>query len=162
MAVAEAAWRHDDLVRVDLVLSEAPLGKEHLGRSSLEARLEALRALALGRPWLGVRRTDAKLVAEVAAGYDIVVVGADKWAQLLDPAWYGGSLEARDAAVASLPWIRVAPRPPLGLPEPDPPRLEILALGAEHAEISSTAVRAGRGEWAAYTATPPRGDSAMG
>ena len=43
------------------------------------------------------RVTDRQLIAEVAAGYDAVVVGVDKWLQIVDPAWYGGSAAARDA-----------------------------------------------------------------
>ena len=38
-------------------------------------------------------------------------MGADKWAQVRDPAWYDGSIAARDAAVAGSPRVLVAPRP---------------------------------------------------
>ncbi|MGH9068018.1 MAG: hypothetical protein ACRD0J_11125, partial [Acidimicrobiales bacterium] len=41
-----------------------------------------------------------------------VILGADKWAQVLDPAFYGGSRSARDAAVARLPLVVLARRPP--------------------------------------------------
>lgn len=157
LAIAEAARRHDHLARVDLVVSDRPLGKKHLARST-SARLEALRSLQPGRPWLGVRRTAARLLVDVAAGYDVVVLGADKWQQLLDPSWYGGSLQARDAALARLPCIRVAPRPPFELPEADPPRLEILRVASKHALVSSSAVRAGRVEWAARPCADGQGN----
>ena len=38
-------------------------------------------------------------------------MGADKWAQVHDPAWYGVDAAARDAALAALPRVLVAPRP---------------------------------------------------
>ena len=53
-------------------------------------------------------------------GYDAVVVGVDKWLQIVDPAWYGGSVAARDQAVARLPRVLVVARPPDPLPELPP------------------------------------------
>ena len=61
--------------------------------------------------WLGAIVTDARLITDIARGYDVVVMGADKWAQVRDPAWYGDDADARDAAVAALPRVLVAPRP---------------------------------------------------
>ena len=69
-----------------------------------------LARLVAGRPELGVVVTDAQLVADIARGYDVVVMGADKWAQVNDPAWYD-SPAARDAALAALPRVLVVPRP---------------------------------------------------
>jgi hypothetical protein len=94
---------------------------------------------------LGVAVTGARLLADVAAGYDVLVVGADKWAQLHDPAWYDGSATARDAALARLPRVVVAPRAGFALPE----GAEVLDLDPAHADVSSTAVRAGRHDWRA-------------
>ncbi len=73
-----------------------------------------LEAIAARLGWLGVVLTDHQLIADVSAGYDAVIIGADKWAQIMDPVWYQ-SAEARDAAVARLPRILVAPRPPFPL-----------------------------------------------
>lgn len=109
LAVAEAAVRQAGLVRVDLVLSRRPLGKELRG-PSVDQRAEVLHRVAADRPWLGVAVVDHRLVADIAEGYDAVVMGADKWAQVVDPAWYGGSVAARDTAVARLPRTLVAPR----------------------------------------------------
>ena len=75
-----------------------------------EKVVAVLEAVASSRPWLGVAVTEARLIADIAARYDVVVLGADKWAQVLDPAWYGGSTEARDEALARLPRVLVAPR----------------------------------------------------
>jgi hypothetical protein len=70
-------------------------------------------------------------------------MGADKWAQVVDPAWYGGSEEARDAAVARLPRVLLAPR--AGWPVP--PGVEVLDVHPDHLEVSSTAAVAGRPDW---------------
>jgi hypothetical protein len=89
-----------------------------------------------------VRVTDARLVADVAAGYDAVVMGADKWLQVIDAAWYE-SPAARDAALARLPpHVLVAPRAGLR-----PSGVELLEVPGHLAEVSSTRVRAGERRW---------------
>jgi Cytidylyltransferase-like len=138
LAVAEAAVRQARLDRVDLVLARRTLGKEHLGAPSVERRRALLLAVAAERPWLGVAVSDARLIVDQAEGYDAVVMGADKWAQVVDPAWYGGSVAARDAAVARLPRVLVAPRG-----GERPAGVELLDLPAHVADVSSTAVRGG-------------------
>src|SRR5262249_30234355 len=96
--------------RLDLALSTIALGKEYLDRDSVERRAAEIRAATRDRPWLGVVVTDSQLIAEIAAGYDVVVMGADKWAQVHDPRWYGDDPAARDAALASIPAALVMPR----------------------------------------------------
>jgi hypothetical protein len=130
---------------VDLVVSRVALAKEGVNRPRLEDRVAVLEAAAASRPWLGVVVTDEQLIADVAAGYDVVVMGADKWAQVLDPAFYGGSAEARDAAVRRLPVVAVAPRPPYEVPD------GVVALDVNH-DASSSAVREGRTDWMANEA----------
>jgi hypothetical protein len=150
LAIAEAVLVTAGLDRVDLIVSRRALGKSDPAGPSLEDRLAVLESVAVGRPWLAVRVTDAQLIAEMVEGYDVVVLGADKWAQINDPAWYGGSVATRDAAVARLPRVLVAPRagpPGSGLEAGAP--VEPLELAAEHLAVSSTAVRAGRREWMA-------------
>jgi hypothetical protein len=138
LAVAEAAVRQAGLDRLDLVLSRVPLGKETLVVPTVEERRAVLQAVAATRPWLGVAVTIERLIADVAAGYDAVVMGADKWAQVLDPAWYGDSREARDAAVARLPRVLVAPRA-----GERPDGVELLVVAREHHGVSASAFRAG-------------------
>lgn len=150
VAIAEAAWRQGGLDRIELVVCESPLGKKDAGVAPLESRLRLLDALCATRPWLGVAvNNDSDLICDIATGYDAVVMGADKWAQVVDPAWYGGSPEARDAAVAKLPRLLLAPRgsePPAALPA----GALLLDLDHGHAAVSSTAVRRhGRIEWLA-------------
>jgi hypothetical protein len=143
LAIAEAARRQGGLDRVVLAVSRRALGKGEGAGPRLADRLTVLTAIADRLGWLGVVLTDEQLVADVSAGYDAVIVGADKWAQILDPVWYE-SPDARDAAVARLPRVLVAPRPPFS-----PEGIELLDVGPEHRGISSTAVRAGRREWMA-------------
>jgi hypothetical protein len=144
LAVAEAAVRQGGLDRVDLVLSRVALGKESVAGPSVPERLAVLSAVAASRQWLGVVVTDERLIADVAAGYDAVVMGADKWAQVLDPAWYG-SVAGRDAAVARLPRVLVAPRDGAR-----PPGVELLVVSSDLGGVSASAVRGGHpqaGEW---------------
>lgn len=158
LAVAEAAVRQCGVDRLDLVLSEAALGKEASHAVRLADRVAVLRAVAADRPWLGVSVTRHRLLADIAEGYDLVVMGADKWAQVVDPVWYGGSDGARDAAVARLPAVAIAPRPelpwardsPVRAAVPDaavPEGVVVLDVHPDHAEVSSTAVRAGTHGW---------------
>jgi len=138
LAIAEAAQRAADLDRIDLTLSRVALGKEDRAHSSVEARATAIRRAARTRPWLAVTITDAQLIAEIATGYDVVVMGADKWAQVRDPAWYGDDAHARDRALAALPRVLVAPRPGF-----DVVGAEVLDIDPEHAHVSSTRARSG-------------------
>jgi hypothetical protein len=144
LAVAQTAVQHLGLQRIDLAISQRTLGKEHLDDRSVETRVSALRATLGDRPRFDVVVVDAELIVDIAAGYDVVVMGADKWVQVIDPAWYGGDVAARDAAVARLPTVAVAPRGGIDVPA------ELLLPVPEHiAGVSATAVRAGRADWAA-------------
>ena len=138
LAIAEAAVRAANLDRLDLALSNVALGKERGAHSSVEARAAAIRRAARSRPWLDVAVTDAQLIADIASGYDVVVMGADKWAQVRDPAWYGDDEAARDAALAALPRVLVAPRPGFEVVG-----AEALDVDPELAHVSSTRARSG-------------------
>jgi len=151
--VAEAARRQCGLDRVELTISQGALGKDDEQLAPIGQRVVALEALADRRPWLGVRTTTAQLLADIATGYAVLVLGADKWHQLLDPAWYG-SEAARDEALARLPVVALAPRPPWPLPRTKdevPAGLEVVLLTTDpaHHPVSATAVRAGRHDWRA-------------
>jgi nicotinic acid mononucleotide adenylyltransferase/predicted RNA-binding protein with PIN domain len=135
VAIAEAAVAAAHLDRLDFALSRVALAKED--RGGLERRVAALERLAGTRPWLAVVVTDAQLIADIAAGYDAVVMGADKWAQVRDSAWYE-SVTERDAALARLPRVLVAARPGF-----DTEGAELLTLPDDVAAVSSTAAREG-------------------
>ena len=148
LTIAETAVEHLQLDRVDLALSRLALGKEHLAEDTLQRRVAAIERAATTRPWLGVVVVDSRLIADIAGGYDAVVMGADKWEQVRDPDWYGGSEAARDVAVARLPRIGVAPRRNVDVP------VELLLPVPTHiAEVSASAVRSGRHDWAAPEAS---------
>jgi hypothetical protein len=69
------------------------------------------------------------------------VLGADKWEQVMDPVFYGGSTAVRDAAVDRLPHLAVARRLGLSLPT-----RRTTVLDVAHDEVSSTRARAGARE----------------
>lgn len=144
LAVAEAAITHLRLERLDFAISVRALGKEHVDEASISLRVDAINAAVADHPHLAVVVVDARLVVDVAAGYDAVVMGADKWTQVIDPSWYGNDPAARDAAVQRLPLVAVAPRSGFDVP---PELLLPVPAGFEH--VSSTAVRGGRDDWAA-------------
>src|SRR4051794_40825997 len=104
LAVADAAREHLGLVRLDLAISRDALGKPELamadGDAAVHERLELVRRSLGGRDWLEVVVVEARLIVDIAEGYDAVIMGADKWAQVNDPAWYGDDPLARDAVLA--------------------------------------------------------------
>lgn len=147
LSLAEQARLACRLDRVDLVLSRVALSKEHVERPRWQDRLAVLEDAAASRPWLGAAATDQQLLADLARDYDVLVVGADKWAQLLDVRFYGGSVRARDEALARLPDLAIAPRP--GVSVKVPAGATVIVLPPEVEQASSTAVRAGDHRWMA-------------
>ena len=143
LGIAEVARERFGLDRVDLVISRVALAKEHKAGERLAERIEVIERARRTRPWLGLLVTDLQLVSDIAQGYDVVIVGADKWAQLHDPSFHASAAE-HAAALARLPTPAVVPRPPH--PVPDEHRLDV----PEHlTRMSSTAVRSGRTDWMA-------------
>ena len=138
LAIAEAAVTRHGLHRLDLIVSRDPLGKDRVEIPTLEERIGVLEAVASSRSWLGIRVSDHQLVARLADGYDVVVMGADKWHQIHDPAFYE-SAGHRDDALAALPVCAVAPRPPFEVPAE-----LILRVDGRIDGISATDARAGR------------------
>src|SRR4051794_11848072 len=116
LAMAEATRRQCKVDRVDLILSREALGKEHVVHPTVEERARVLEAVAATRPWLGVVLTERRLLVDIADGYDVLVLGADKWEQVLDPTFYGDSLDAMKEAVARLPHLAMAARKGHALP----------------------------------------------
>jgi hypothetical protein len=127
---------------VVLVLSVRPIDKEHVDRPRFSDRRAVLRDEAAAVGWLDVAVTEHRLLVDIAHGYDVLIMGADKWHQVNDPRYYDGSPAARDAAVAALPELAIAPRSPLAVPQK-----HRLAVAEEHEPVSSSAVRAGAHRW---------------
>ena len=141
LAIADAAVSRFGLARLDMVMSRVALAKEHGGHASISARVAAIEAA--GRPWLRALVTDRGLIADIAEGYDVCVVGADKWHQLHDVSFYD-SVKARDVALSRLPLVTVAPR--TGFPLPGAGAV-VLEVPEEYHNVSSTGARAGKEEW---------------
>lgn len=147
LAIADAAREQCGLDVVDLVISHVALAKEDRRQAPVAERLDAIGSATADRPWLRARATTHQLLADIAAGYDLLVVGADKWPQLHDPRFYDGSPEAMRTALDRLPPVAVAPRAGVALPAGT--AVTVLDVDPAHREVSSTAVRAGRSEWRA-------------
>ena len=147
VAIAAAAREQRSLDRVVLVLSRSPINKEHVDRPLFEHRVEVVREEAARHRWLGVEITDDRLLVDIARAYDVLVMGADKWAQVNDPAYYDDDPAARDAAIAALPPLAIAPRPPFAVP-PE----HSLIVDAAHVVVSSSDARAGSTQWMASAA----------
>jgi len=140
--IALTAREIHGLVRVDLAISAVALGKERVHRPPMDDRIAVIRDSIADIDGLELVVTEAQLIADIAHGYDVVVMGADKWAQVNDPAWYGHDHAERDAVLARLPRPALAPRPPHDIP--DEHRLPVTD---DLLEVSSSAARAGRTEW---------------
>lgn len=153
--IARCALERFDLDRVDFTISATTLGKVDGDLTAIDERVRQLRAICNGDPAFDVRTTPASLLADIAEGYDVLVLGADKWHQVLDPEWYGGVPE-RDSALERLPVVALAPRPPFSLPGEDPAadapasvQVVVLDTDERHHPVSASAVREGRDEWRA-------------
>ena len=95
LEIARVAVAKYALQRLDFALSVSPLGKNNVEIPSFEHRLEVIEASLRNHQNLAVVVTEAQLITDIADGYDIVVMGADKWHQVNDPAWYNGSPRLR-------------------------------------------------------------------
>ena len=142
VAIADAARRQCDLVAVDLVISHTPLGKQARHQSPVAERLATIeRVRSAGRAWLGATTSTRRFLADLAAGYDVLVVGADKWHQLHDLAFYDDATH-RDRLLASLPLLAVVPRADVALPDAIDGAV-VLDVDDQHRHVSSSAIRAG-------------------
>ncbi|MCP3857365.1 MAG: hypothetical protein GY745_06850 [Actinomycetia bacterium] len=141
IAHLDIAWTARDyfeLERVDLVVSRVALAKEDVDRPLFDHRIAVLEDAASEHEWLGVWVTEKRLLVDIADGYDVLIMGADKWHQIQDPVFYDDNPAARDAAMEALPRVAVFPRPP----HPTPPEL-LLPLDEAHHHVSSTTARDG-------------------
>lgn len=140
MAHLEIAHRARDLHRLDevhLTISRVALDKPDPEGPTFDERIGIIEADAAHHDWLMVAVTDAQLIVDIAAGFDVVIMGADKWEQVNDPRYYPGT-GARDEAVRRLPTVVVAERDGSVAPAE-----HALGLPAHLRQVSSTAARAG-------------------
>ncbi len=137
LAVSEAALLQRQLDHVVWAVSRKPLAKEDVDRPLFDDRLAVLGSIAATIDWLSVVVTDAQLLADVADGYDVVIMGADKWHQINELRWYTDEAE-RQRSLGRLPELAIAPRAPFEVPATD-----ALDVADEHRSTSSTRARAG-------------------
>ncbi len=153
MAVAQAALARPGISTVTFALSKSAINKAYLTDS--EERAEQLRRALRGHRRLCVEVTKHRLIADIAQGYDLVIVGADKWQQMQDVQYYNFDPHERDAALARLPEIAVVPRSGLLVPAN-------LSMGIDEAyrDVSSSDVRAGDLQWLLESADwPPENET---
>lgn len=138
LAISYAAKHTHQLDVVVWSVSAVALAKEEVTRPLLEDRIEVLDEVASSLDWLEIVTTEAQLLVDIAEGFDVLIMGADKWHQIQDPVFYDNDPGQRDAAMQALPTVAVAPRPPLQVPP-----ASALDVPAWAGEISSTAARNG-------------------
>jgi Cytidylyltransferase-like len=152
LAIADATLEQCRCDHLTFMLSRAALGKADRDETLLD-RAEALRRLVDDRSDIAVELTHARHIAAIAEGFDVVVVGADKWAQILDPQWFD-TTDDHEASLTLLPEVALVARPPTMIVRHPRVITTMLSLGDPRlAEVSSTAVRAGRLDWAATRLT---------
>ncbi len=139
LAIARAARIQFEVDHLDLVISRRSLAKEDVDHPRFQHRIDVIKQTVEPFSWIGVVVTKTQLLVDIARGYDLLVVGADKWRQIHQAEWYD-SLDARDRALADLPSTAVVPRQG----HPHPGRRTLQLDDATLAAVSST--RARRGE----------------
>ena len=141
LAICEAVIEQHELTGLDLVVSRNPLAKDTGERPSLDERIEVIEASIAHLEVVRVVVTELRLIADISTGYDLVVMGADKWHQINDVVFYE-SIAHRDDAIARLPTLALVGRG--DAPIPTEHRLDV----PDHIDpVSSTAARTGRADW---------------
>ncbi len=140
LAISQAALHQHDLDVVIWSVSKVALAKEHIDRPRLADRMAVLKQIAQDIDWLEASLTKSQLLSDTANGFDVVIMGADKWHQIHDIEFYNNDPAQRDASIAALPTVAVAPRPPHRTPAE-----LMLDVAPELAEISSTAAKSSAG-----------------
>ena len=143
LEIAHRARASHELDEVHLVVSMSALDKPAPPGPSLARRVELIDIELADHPWMSVRVTELQLIADIACGYDLVIMGADKWEQVKDVRYYASAAERGDAR-ARLPQVAVARRQGLSVTDD-----VVLETPEEFHSVSSTEARAGRREFLA-------------
>lgn len=138
LAISEAAAAQFQLDVVVWSLSSTTLGKEHVEHPRFDDRLGVVERAVARSPFLDFQVTDIQLLVDLAAGFDVLIMGADKWHQINEPHWYGGVHE-RDKMLERLPQLAIAERHAHTVPSHA--RLDLPA--SVTGDISSTSAREG-------------------
>lgn len=147
LEIARLARDTHELREVVLVVSTVALDKPTPPGPPLMERIEMIRADIATYPWLTVELSELQLIADLAEGFDVVIMGADKWEQLHDVRYYGSDT-AMHEALQRLPDVAVAPRAGTEVEG-----AFVLETDVEFHSMSSTDARAGdRGLMAPHAA----------
>ena len=138
LAIIEAARRHHQLDRVDLAISRRALAKEDVDHPRFEHRIAVIHNSLAELPWAAVTTTTEQLLADIAEGYDLVIMGADKWWQIHELRWYQ-SAQHREETLERLPEVAVFPRNGFD----NPPDITLQLDDEALAMVSSSRARSG-------------------
>ncbi|MEC9058791.1 MAG: hypothetical protein VX410_04540 [Actinomycetota bacterium] len=138
LEISQATRTHFNVDTVVWAVSRVALAKEEVVRPLFEHRIAVLEKVADDFGWLEIQVTEDQLLADIALGYDLLVMGADKWHQIQDPVFYQNDPALRDSVLSNLPRVAVAPREPFDVP----PELE-LPIPATLRSVSSSEARSG-------------------
>ena len=116
LEISRAVKAHCHIDNIVWSVSQIALGKEGVTTPRFQDRLTVLEQVASDYEWLQVTVTNAQLLADIASGYDLLVMGADKWHQIHDPVFYDDDPVLRDEALSNLPQVAIAPREPFNAP----------------------------------------------
>jgi nicotinic acid mononucleotide adenylyltransferase len=169
LAIVESTIKVCGLESLTLLLSEHALGKNPNEQEAAIVRARTIIAACRHLPQVRASTTRKQLLADLASGYDLIVMGADKWWQIHEERWYTSAAE-KQLALASLPFVVVVPRDGSNRTPTNssgfgdtsnmraddlhafdhPAGFMILDLGdPKLREVSSTGVRDGKTEWRA-------------
>lgn len=138
LAISQAVLDQREIDTIIWSVSRVALGKETLETPKFEHRIAILEEVADEYGWLQIQVTEAQLLAEIAVGYDLLIMGADKWHQIQDPIFYDGDSGSRDLAIAKLPALAIVPREPFTAPS-----AQELELPEDMNLVSSSKARGG-------------------
>ena len=147
LAIANAAREHYGLSLVELAISTVALDKESVVVPTFEDRVDVVRQSCADLDWLDVVVTSEQLLADIAEGYDVLIMGEDKWAQLHERRYYDSD-EHMAECLRRLPALAIAPRPGQAPVEAVAiPAEARLAVDEWVLDVSSSAARSGRTDW---------------
>ena len=138
LAISEAVLVQHEIDKVVWAVSRVALAKENVSTPTFEHRIEILEEVAEEHEWLQIHVTDSQLLADIAVGYDLLVMGADKWHQIQDPIFYQDDPALRDLALSTLPKLAIVPREPF-----EAPPAQELRLAENMNAVSSSEARDG-------------------
>ncbi len=141
IAIANSAIKRFSITELHLAISTVALGKEKLTGPSVADRIEILEKSLRLIPEASALETPKQLIADIAEGYDLAILGADKWAQLHDLSFYKDEPHMAEC-LSRLPKLAVAPRNGIAVPQEI-----LLPVPEEINSISSSEVRHGKFEW---------------